>query len=86
MGDEQVDADGTVPARSGHGLVRSSTDVIDAALRLVTALAGATVDHADGVSVTLERHGQLMTVLASREVVEVAERVHRCGGPSRDSW
>lgn len=50
-------------------LVRSSTDVIDAALRLVTSLAGATLDNADGVSVTLERHGRLMTVAATDDAV-----------------
>jgi GAF domain-containing protein len=43
--------------------------VIDAALRLVTALAEATVENADGVSVTLERHGKLMTVAASNDKV-----------------
>ncbi|MEO6495630.1 MAG: GAF domain-containing protein, partial [Ilumatobacteraceae bacterium] len=48
---------------------RSSTEVIDAALRLVTALASATVDNADGVSVTLERHGRLLTVAASDDAV-----------------
>ncbi len=67
-------ADETTPARSGHALARSSTDVIDAALRLVTALAGATVDHADGVSVTLERHGQLMTVAATDDTVLTMDR------------
>jgi GAF domain-containing protein len=48
--------------------------VIDAALRLVTSLAGATVDHADGVSVTLERHGQLMTVAATDDTVFTMDR------------
>ncbi|HSP27419.1 MAG TPA: GAF domain-containing protein, partial [Ilumatobacteraceae bacterium] len=56
------------PARS-PAFVRSSTDVVDAALRLVTSLADATVTNADGVSVTLERHGQLMTVAASNDQV-----------------
>ena len=55
--------------KSSMGGSRSSTDVVDAALRLVTALAGATVDNADGVSVTLERHGHLMTVAASNDAV-----------------
>ncbi len=68
------EADRSVPAPLGHGLVRSSTDVIDAALRLVTSLAGATVDHADGVSVTLERHGQLMTVAATDDTVFTMDR------------
>ncbi len=55
-------------------LVRSSTDVVDAALRLVTALAGATLDNADGVSVTLERHGRLMTVAATDDAVLTMDR------------
>jgi transcriptional regulator with GAF, ATPase, and Fis domain len=62
------------PAASSRPLVRSSTDVVDAALRLVTALADATVDNADGVSVTLERHGQLMTVAASNDKVLTMDR------------
>lgn len=68
------EADGSVRAPTGHGLVRSSTDVIDAALRLVTTLAGSTVEHADGVSVTLERHGQLMTVAATDDTVYTMDR------------
>jgi anti-anti-sigma factor len=43
--------------------------VIDAALRLVTALAGSTVEGADGVSVTLERDGRLATVASSNDTV-----------------
>lgn len=48
---------------------RSSTATVDAALRLVTALAQTTVENADGVSVTLERHGRVMTVTASDDAV-----------------
>ncbi|HUP75145.1 MAG TPA: anti-sigma factor antagonist [Acidimicrobiales bacterium] len=48
---------------------RANNEVIDAALRLVTSLAAATVDGADGVSVTLERHGQPATVASSNETV-----------------
>jgi len=40
-------------------------DVVDGALRLVVALARATVGGADGVSVALNRHGRLTTVAAS---------------------
>jgi GAF domain-containing protein len=47
----------------------SSTEVVDAALRLVTALAARTLENADGVSVTLERHGRVMTVAASDDAV-----------------
>jgi hypothetical protein len=43
--------------------------VVDAALRLVTVLAGSTVEGADGVSVTLERRGQLATVASSNDTV-----------------
>jgi anti-anti-sigma factor len=49
---------------------RSSTATVDAALRLVTALAETTVENADGVSVTLERHGRVMTVAASDDAVK----------------
>lgn len=44
-------------------------DVVDAALGLVVALAGATVGGADGVSVSLQRHGRLATVAASDATV-----------------
>jgi GAF domain-containing protein len=75
--EEQPDAEpassndhANVPAvAASKGRSRSSVDVVDAALRLVTALADATVDNADGVSVTLERHGHLMTVAASNDAV-----------------
>jgi anti-anti-sigma factor len=51
------------------GALPASHAVVDAALRLVTALAVETVVGADGVSVCLERHGQLQTVAASNETV-----------------
>ncbi|HWE68595.1 MAG TPA: anti-sigma factor antagonist [Acidimicrobiales bacterium] len=44
-------------------------DVIDGALRLVVALAQVTVGGADGVSVSLQRHGQLATVAASDQTI-----------------
>lgn len=43
--------------------------LVDAALRLVTSLASVTVRGADGVSITLERHGQMTTVAASDDTV-----------------
>ena len=46
---------------------------IDAALRLVTLLAGATVEGADGVSVTLERNGHLATVASTNETVRLMD-------------
>lgn len=45
--------------------VPAADDVVDAALRLVVALARATVGGADGVSVSLRRRGRLSTVAAS---------------------
>lgn len=48
--------------------------VIDATLRLVTALARATIGGADGVSVSLTRHGQLTTVAASDETIAQMDR------------
>jgi hypothetical protein len=46
---------------------------IDAALRLVTLLAGATVEGADGVSVTLERNGRLATVASTNDTVRLMD-------------
>jgi anti-anti-sigma factor len=51
------------------GIVSTSHGVVDTALRLVTTLAQATIEGADGVSVSLQRHGRLTTVAASNETV-----------------
>lgn len=58
----------------GHRLQRVSAaaadaDVVDAALRLVVALARETVGGADGVSISLRRHGRLSTVAASDQTI-----------------
>ncbi len=45
------------------------SDLIDGALRLVVELAHDTVGGADGVSVSLRRHGRLSTVAASDQTV-----------------
>jgi anti-anti-sigma factor len=55
------------PPQAHHG-------VVDAALRLVTALAQSTVGGADGVSVSLTRNGQLTTVAASDETIAQMDR------------
>lgn len=47
----------------------ANAEVVDAALRLVVALAHATVTGADGVSVMLSRAGVLATVAASDETI-----------------
>jgi len=62
------------PASLAHQLRRitaipADEDVVDGALRLVVALARATVSGADGVSVSLNRHGQLSTVAASDQTI-----------------
>jgi hypothetical protein len=49
--------------------IPADTDVVDGALRLVVALARATVGGADGVSVSLRRHGHLVTVAASDQTI-----------------
>lgn len=64
-------AEGTVGGGGGQLQIRAtlSDHTVDAALRLVTALAQETIRNADGVSVTLERHGRLMTVAATDDAV-----------------
>jgi anti-anti-sigma factor len=49
--------------------VPADDDVVDGALRLVVALARATVGGADGVSVSLRRHGRLATVASSNQTI-----------------
>jgi anti-anti-sigma factor len=49
--------------------IPADDDVVDGALRLVVALARATVGGADGVSVSLRRHGHLATVAASDQII-----------------
>ena len=67
------------PADLARNLLRvaaipASIGVLDAALRLVVALARVTVGGADGVSVSLRRHGVLTTVAASDETVSGMDR------------
>ncbi len=54
--------------------IPANEDVLDAALRLVVALARVTVAGADGVSVCLSRHGILRTVAASDTTVSGMDR------------
>ncbi|MGH9128088.1 MAG: ANTAR domain-containing protein [Acidimicrobiales bacterium] len=49
--------------------IPADTDVVDGVLRLVVALARATVAGADGVSVSLHRYGCLSTVAASDQTI-----------------
>ncbi len=47
----------------------TESDLVDATLRLVVELARSTVKGADGVSVSLRRHGRLATVAASDQTI-----------------
>jgi anti-anti-sigma factor len=49
--------------------IPADRDVVDGALRLVVALARATIEGADGVSISLSRHGALSTVAASDQTI-----------------
>ncbi|MDQ3107406.1 MAG: GAF and ANTAR domain-containing protein, partial [Actinomycetota bacterium] len=78
LGPEEVVGDGSLDVGDsgphdaglrGVAAIPASSQVIDGALRLVVRLAAATVGGADGVSVSLERHGQLTTVAASDETI-----------------
>lgn len=83
LGSEQRSADEseTVPSPSASApgpdlgvTLPAGDELVDAALRLVTALAHATVGGADGVSVSLNRHGRLSTVAASDETIAQMDR------------
>ncbi len=51
------------------GAIHINRKVVDAALGMVASLASKTVEGANGVSVTLKRHGRLMTVGASDDTI-----------------
>lgn len=77
-GRSPLDGDDVRPAEVGiadlHGdLARAgstrSSGLVDAALRLVARLASVTVRGADGVSITLDRHGRMTTVASSDETI-----------------
>jgi anti-anti-sigma factor len=78
LGPEQSSSALAPPSKLVDGLtghLRQATaipadhDVVDGALRLVVALARATVEGADGVSVSLQRHGRLTTVAATDQTI-----------------
>ena len=67
-----VDNTGARPASrfvERAGAIPTDTDLVDSTLRLVVELARTTVAGADGVSVSLRRHGQLATVAASDQII-----------------
>jgi anti-anti-sigma factor len=79
LGPEELARAPVVPAKFGVGdltnhlrqvtAIPADHDVVDGALRLVVALARATVEGADGVSVSLQRHGRLATVAATDQTI-----------------
>lgn len=70
--DSAVDA-GLVPHLRQLAAIPAHDDVVDAALRLVIALAQVAIEHADGVSVSLRRHGRLTTVAASDQTISAMD-------------
>ena len=58
-----------IAALVGVAAIPRNRDVLDAALKLVVTMAQAVVVGADGVSITLPRHGRFGTVAASNDVV-----------------
>ena len=70
---------GVTPVSTGAGglnghlrrvaAIPAGDDVVDGALGLVVALARATVGGADGVSVSMRRHGQLSSVAGSDQTI-----------------
>lgn len=61
--------DGLTPLLGTVTALPADNDVVVGALRMVVALARATVGGADGVSVSLRRHGRLATVAASDQTI-----------------
>jgi anti-anti-sigma factor len=58
-----------IAALVGVAAIPRNREVLDAALKLVVTMAQAVVVGADGVSITLPRHGRFGTVAASNDVV-----------------
>ncbi len=60
--------------------IPADDDVVDGALRLVVSLARAVVGGADGVSVSLRRHGCLDTVAASDQTISTMDAAQYATG------
>jgi GAF domain-containing protein len=69
------------------GEMTTGDEVVDGALRLAIALAAATVAGADGVSVSLQRYGRLVTVAAGDPAITDmdAEQYANGEGPCVDA-
>ncbi len=64
-----ISADTAVTKLRQITAIPADDSIVDSALRLVVALTKVTVPGADGVSVSLSRHGQLSTVAASDQTI-----------------
>lgn len=79
LGAEQEDEENVDPLGAAMtfgrivAAVPVANDLVDGALRLVVALAQATVGGADGVSISLRRQGHLSTVAASDETISAMD-------------
>jgi ANTAR domain/GAF domain len=79
LGPEQLGERSTLIQRYGSNLpaedlrrmtaLPADPDVIDGALRLIVELARISIESADGVSVSLQRHGVLSTVAATDQTI-----------------
>jgi anti-anti-sigma factor len=97
LGSEQLDGVDVVSQRFGSSLstrdlrrvagMPTDPDVVDGALSLVVELALTSIDDADGVSVSLLRHGVLSTVAASDQTIMAmdADQYATSEGPCVDA-
>jgi GAF domain-containing protein len=78
---------GLVDKLVASGAIPANEAVVDRSLRLVVSLAHATIDGADGVSISLQRQGRLTTVAASdRTVIDMDAVQYATGeGPCVDA-
>jgi anti-anti-sigma factor len=65
----QLEQLGTGEHLRRQAAIHSESEVVDVALHLAASLARATVGGADGVSVSLRRHGHLSTVAATDQTI-----------------
>jgi len=72
-GPVKVDSAAVAPRLRQVLAIPADHDVVDGALRLVVSLTRATVEGADGVSVSLQRHGRLNTVAASDKTISAMD-------------
>ncbi len=82
-----IEPGATVPQLTMAWASPTRWDLVDAALRMAVELARATVGGADGVSVSIKRHGRLATVAATDQtILDMDARQYATGeGPCVDA-